>query len=323
MAYVAGDKILDDEYNNFLNGTTAGNYGINYVMGTGASNLGLGQTELVAVTAGQTVTATQWNSLFTAMDNIANHTNDTLTSTAARSAGDSVAIKSALNTDLQTLATSVQAGVTGATARGEGAELQSSQSSARWNGNHTVEHSITFSNNNALRYFYNAGGSMRMKFTRPVNGGGSATSKDSSVDELIAAIGNFDLKSQVSTRSGTGETVTTNGLALGVFDLTTSYQTLLRLTQASGTYTSMYVDIQAKLDAAIASAVTITMKYIIIDPDGGDEAYQNPNTSGVDQYANYIGTTDFALSIVAPTTAQGLASVSTIASSAVVSNNTA
>ena len=102
MAYVAGDKILDDEYNNFLNGTTAGNYGINYVMGTGASSLGLGQTELVAVTAGQTVTATQWNSLFTAMDNIANHTNDTLTSTAARSAGDSIAIKSALNTDLQT-----------------------------------------------------------------------------------------------------------------------------------------------------------------------------------------------------------------------------
>ena len=322
MAYVAGDKILDDEYNNFLNGTTAGNYGINYVMGTGALNLGLGQTELVAVTAGQTVTATQWNSLFTAMDNITNHTNDTLTSTAARSAGDSIAIKSALNTDLQTLATSVQAGCTSATAVAEGSELQSSQSSARWDGNHTVEHSITFSSNANLRHFFNAGGTMRMKFTRPANGGGSATSKDSSVDELIAAIGNFDLKSQVSTRSGSGETETTNGLANGVFDLTTSYATLLRLTQSSGTYTSMYIDIQAKLNAAIASAVTVTMKYILIDPDGGDEAYQNPNTSGVDQYANYIGTTDFALSIVAPTTAQGLASVSTIASSAVVSNNT-
>ena len=323
MGYVAGDTILDDHYNGFLSGTSVGAYGINHVFGSGTAGKGLGQTELIGTSAGTTITVAKWNALFTAMDNISNHTNDTLTSTAARSAGDSVAIKSALNTDLQTLATSVQAGCTSATAVAEGSELQSSQSSARWNGNHTVEHSITFSNNNALRYFYNAGGSMRMKFTRPVNGGGSATSKDSSVDELIAAIGNFDLKSQVSTRSGTGETVTTNGLALGVFDLTTSYQTLLRLTQASGTYTSMYVDIQAKLDAAIASAVTITMKYIIIDPDGGDEAYQNPNTSGVDQYANYIGTTDFALSIVAPTTAQGLASVSTIASSAVVSNNTA
>jgi hypothetical protein len=323
MAYVAGDKILDDEYNNFLNGTTAGNYGINYIMGTGALDLGLGQTELVAVTAGQTVTATQWNSLFTAMDNISNHTNDTLTSTAARSAGDSVAIKSALNTDLQTLATSVQAGATGATAIAESGELQSSVSSTRWNGNHTVEHSITFANNAALRYFFNSGGTMRMKFTRTANGGGSATSKDSSVDELITATGNFDLKAETSTRSGSGETLTTDGLALGIFDLTTSYQTLMRLTQASGTYTTMYVDIQAKLNAAIASAVTVTMKYILIDPDGGDEAYQSPNTSSVDQYANYIGTTDFALHTVNPTTAQGLASVAAIASSAVVSNNTA
>jgi hypothetical protein len=165
-----------------------------------------------------------------------------------------------------------------------------------------------------------------MKFTRTGGGsanGSTATDKDDSVDELISAIGNFDLKAAVSTRSGSGETVTTNGLANGVMDLGTGYTVLLKLTQSSGTYTSMYIDIQAKLNAAIASAVTVTMKYILIDPDAGDEAYQNPNTSGVDQYANYIGTTDFALSIVAPTTAQGLASVSTIASSAVVSNNTA
>ena len=321
MGYVAGSTILDDEYNTFVNSSSAP-YGYNHFAGTGALNYGLGQTEIATNVAGDTITAAEWNALFTGMDNIANHTNDTLTSTAARSAGDTIAIKSALVADLASLAAEVAGGSTSATAISVGAELLSSTSSTRWTGSHIVEHSITFASNNALRWFFNAGGTMRMTFTRNSNGGGSATSKDSSVDELITAIGNFDLKSGVSTRSGSGETVTTNGLANGVFDLGTGYTVLLKLTQSSGTYTSMYIDIQAKLNAAIASATVVTMYYRLVDVDSGDSGYTSGNTSGVDQYANYIGTTDFSTRIVAPTTGEGLASVSTISSSAVVSNNT-
>jgi len=321
MGYVAGSTILDDEYNTFVNSSSSP-YGYNHFAGTGALNYGLGQTAIATNVAGDTITAAEWNSLFTGMDNIANHTNDTLTSTAARSAGDTIAIKSALEADLATLAASVAAGCTSATAVSAGSELQSSTSDTRWVGSHIVEHSITFASNNALRWFFNAGGTMRMTFTRNSNGGGSATSKDSSVDELITAIGNFDLKSGVSTRSGSGETVTTNGLANGVFDLGTGYTVLLKLTQSSGTYTSMYIDIQAKLNAAASTATVVTMYYRLVDVDSGDSGYTSGNTSGVDQYANYIGTTDFSTRIVAPTTGEGLASVSTISSSAVVSNNT-
>ena len=321
MGYVVGEKILDDEYNTFVNSSSSP-YGYNHFAGTGALNYGLGQTALATEVAGETIGVTEWNALFTGMDNIANHTNDTLSSTTARTAGDTIAIKSALTTDLATLAASVAAGCTSATAISAGSELQSSTSDTRWTGSHIVEHSITFASNNALRWFFNAGGTMRMTFTRNSNGGGSATSKDSSVDELITAIGNFDLKSGVSTRSGSGETVTTNGLANGVFDLGTGYTVLLKLTQSSGTYTSMYIDIQAKLDAAIASATVVTMYYRIVDVDSGDSEYTSGNTSSIDQYENFIGTTDFSTRIVAPTTGEGLASVSTIDSSAVVSNNT-
>jgi hypothetical protein len=322
MGYVAGEKILDDEYNNFVNSSSSP-FGYNHFAGVGALNYGLGQTEITVNTAGDTITAAEWNTLFTGMDNIANHTNDTLTSTAARSAGDSIAIKSALVADLASLAAEVAGGSTSATAVGAGAELQSSVSSTRWAGSHIVEHSITFASNANLRYFFNAGGTMRMSFTRNGNGGGSATDKDDSVDELISAIGNFDLKSAVSTRSGSGETVTTNGLANGIFDLGTGYTVLLKLTQSSGSYTSMYIDVQAKLNAAIASAVTVTMYYRLVDADGTDSEYTSGNLSSIDQYENFIGITDFSTRIVAPTTAQGLASVTTIASSAVVSNNTA
>jgi len=322
MGYVAGEKILDDEYNTFVNSSSSP-FGYNHFAGTGALNYGLGQTALSTEVAGDSIGATEWNALFTGMDNIANHTNDTLTSTAARSAGDTIAIKSALVADLATLSASVAAGCTSATAIAAGSELQSSVSSTRWAGSHIVEHSITFASNNALRWFFNAGGTMRMTFTRNGNGGGSATSKDSSVDELISAVGNFDLKANVSTRSGSGETLTTDGLANGVMDLGTSYTVLMKLTQSSGTYTTMYIDVQAKLNAAIASAVTVTMYYRLLDADAGDSEFTSGNLSSVDQYANFIGITDFATKIVAPTTGEGLASVSTISSSAVVSNNTA
>ena len=321
MGYVAGEKILDDEYNTFVN-SSSDPFGYNHFAGTGALNYGLGQTEIAVNTAGDTITAAEWNTLFTGMDNIANHTNDTLTSTAARSAGDTIAIKSALVADLASLAAEVAGGCTSATAIAAGSELQSSTSSTRWAGSHIVEHSITFSSNANLRHFFNAGGTMRMTFTRNSNGGGSATSKDSSVDELISAVGNFDLKANVSTRSGSGETLTTDGFANGVMDLGTSYTVLMKLTQSSGTYTSMYIDVQAKLNAAIASAVTVTMYYRIVDADGGDSEFTSGNLSSVDQYANFIGTTDFSTRIVAPTTGEGLASVATISSSAVVSNNT-
>jgi hypothetical protein len=241
-------------------------------------------------------------------------------------AGDPILIKAAMVADLASLAAEVVGGCTSATAIAEGSELQSSVSSTRWTGSHIVEHSITFANNNALRWFFNAGGTMRMKFTRTGGGqanGSSATPKDTSVDEMIAGIGNFDLKSAVSTRSGSGETLTTNGLANGVMDLGTGYTVLIKLTQSSGTYTSMYIQVEAKLNAAIASATVVTMKYSLVDVDSGDDAYTSGNLSSQDVNINYIGVTDFGLFIVAPTTAQGLASVATIASSAVVSNATA
>jgi len=322
MAYTAGDTILDDEYNVFVNNSSSP-FGYNHFAGTGATVYGLGQSAISTVTAGSTINASEWNSLFTGLDNIANHTNDTMTSRASVSAGDSIAIKAAVAADLATLAASVAGGCTGATAIAEGAELQSSVSSTRWVGSHAVEHSITFASNNNLRFFFNAGGTMRMKFTRTGNGGSTATSKDSSVDELITAVGNFDLKQATSTRSGTGETLTTDGLANGIADLSSTYVTLLTLTQASGTYTTMSIKIEAKLNNTnMSDATVVTMKYTLTDPDTGDSEFTAGNTSAVDQYANFIGVTDFALHIVAPTTAQGLASVTTIASSAVVSNAT-
>ena len=319
MAYSAGDAILDDEYNTFVN-SSSDPFGYNHFAGTGAGVYGLGQTAIATVSAGDTINASSWNALFTGMDNIANHTNISITASSV-SAGDAIAIRSALISDLASLAAAVAGGSVSATAIAESSELQSSVAGARYAGNHIVQQSITFANNNNLRHFFNAGGTMRMKFTRTGNGGGSATAKDASVDELISAVGNFDLKQATSTRSGSGETLTTDGLGIGAADLTASYQTLMLLTQSSGTYTSMTIKVEAKANAVYGSATVITMKYTLTDADTGDAEFTDGNTDSVDQFENFIGTTDFATHTVNPTTAQGLASVGAIASSAEVSND--
>ena len=199
------------------------------------------------------------------MDNIANHTNDSLTARGQVTAGDPIKIKSAIAADLTSLAALVAAGSVDATAISESSELRSAVAGARFSATHIVEHSVTFANGNNLRFFFNAGGKIRIQLTRNGNGGSSATDKDDSVDELITAMGNFDIGAQVSTRSGSGENLQTNGLANGVDDLGTGYTTLMVLRQSSGTYTSMDLKIEAKVDnATYGSAVKVTVKCCLL-----------------------------------------------------------
>jgi hypothetical protein len=327
MAYVAGDTILDDEYNTFVTSTNP--IGINHIMGTGATVYGLGQTELAGVAAGDggnTVTAASWNALLTAMDNIGDHTNDSLTARTQGVAGDTIAIKAAIAADLVSLAAEVAAGSVNATAISAGSELQSSVSGTRYVGSHIVEHTVTFANANNMRFFFNAGGKIRVNLTS--NGGGSAngstlTDKDDSVAEMITAMGNFDIASVQSTRSGTTETLTTDGFAIGFQDVTTSYQTVFLLTQANGTYTSMTLKGEIKGNATAGSTVNVTIKMSLTDADSGDILYTSNNLSSIDVNENFIGVTDFATKLMLPTTAQGLNPVYTLSGSAETSNTTA
>jgi hypothetical protein len=323
MGYVAGETILDDEFNAFV-ASSSDPFGFNHFAGTGATVYGLGQPAIPTVAGGTTtIAAAQWNSLLAGIDNIANHTNDTMTARTAVTAGDTIAIKSAVAADLATLAASVAGGSVNATAISVGSELQSSRASGRFAGSHIVEHTVTFANANNMRFFFNAGGKIRVNLTRVANGGGSATDKDDSVDEMITAMGNFDIGSLVSTRSGTTETLTTDGLAIGFQDVTTSYQTVFLLTQANGTYTSMTLKGEIKGNATAGSTTNVTIKMSLTDADGGDILYTDGNTSSIDQFENFIGITDFATKLMLPTTAQGLDPVYTLSGSAETSNTTA
>ena len=322
MAYTAGATILDDEYNAFVNNSSSP-FGYNHFAGTGSAQYGLGQSAISTVSAGGTVNASQWNALMTGITNVANHTNDTMTSRSAVSSGDSVAILSAVASDLATLAASVAGGSTSATALTTSSAKQTSDSSSTWTGAHTVEHSVTFSDANKMRHFFNAGGKIRVAKSRTGNGatGGGATTKDSNWTNLYAALGNIDIASQASTRSGSGETLTTNGLANGFHDLGTGYTHLIRLTEATSPYTANYIDVHVKLNAAVGSATIMTVKTTAND-GAADDTYTSGNTSSVDATPDRNGTHAATIAVTSVTSAQGLSSAIAESSTAVVSNST-
>jgi hypothetical protein len=316
MAYTAGDTILDDEYNAFV-GNSSSPYGYNHFAGTGAGEYGLNQTSIATVSAGGTINASNWNTLFTGLDNIANHTNTSITASSV-SAGDAIAIRSALVSDLASLAAAVAAGSTSATAISSAA-AGSSSNSATWNGTSTIERSITFANSATMRAFFNGGGFIRIdpSCTTGIDG-----SKDDVFNDLTTtAIGNLDLKAHITSRSGSGETLTTNGLANGFHDLSTGYTVLLKLTSDNSGYTSNTVEISAKLDAAPATATVLTIKMYSVDADN-DDTYTAGNTSGVPANPNEAPIMTLALLENYPTDAQGLASDIRAASNAEVSNST-
>ena len=314
MAYSAGDTILDDEYNAFV-GNSSSPYGYNHFAGVGAGEYGLNQSSIATVSAGDTIAASNWNTLFTGLDNIANHTNVSITSSSV-SAGDAIAIRSALVSDLANLAAAVAGGSTSATALATNA-IGTSTNSGTWNSTSTLERSVTFANNATMRAFFNAGGSIRVD---PATSGSVDGNKDTVFEQLTAAVGNLDIGAHASTRSGSGETQTTNGLANGFFDLGTGYTTILKLTSNNSGYTSDTVEIYAKLNALPATATVMTIKMVSTDPDA-DTTYTSGNLSGVATNPNEAPKMVLAIIEEFPTNAQGLASNIQSSSNAQVSNS--
>jgi hypothetical protein len=318
MAYVAGDTITAAQYNIFVNNSSSP-YGYNHFAGTGSGVYGLGQSAIATVDVAQTITAAQFNSLFTAMTNIANHTNDTLTSTAAVATGDTIAIKAALEADIATLAASVAAGSPNATALTTSSALQTvTTASEGWDTSATQEVSVTFASADTMRHFFNAGGKVRVTVGTTQ---ASTNPKDTAFSDLGTALGNIDIAAQASTRSGSGETLTTNGLANGFHDLGTAYTTIIKLTSDNANYTSNTVEIAAKLDAAVGTAVTMTVKMVATDP-AADTQYTAGNTDGVPAAVKDTPKMVTTLYTISPNTSEGLGTAPAISSSATVSNTT-
>lgn len=254
MAYTAGDLILDDEYNTFATGNADGTANhavanINSIWGTGNADKGYGQsTTLSAVSAGTVITATQWSTMIARLNSIRTHQTGSASGITSPTTGDVVEALGTLSSTISTAYTNRSSANTQGTPA-------STNHDAVWNTATPTTfqqvRTIEWSSADAARYWFNSGGTVAV--TLSVAAGGGGNTKETRWGELLASVGTITLGFTTSTRSGSGNTLTTNGLANGYWDLTTSNVVLLKLTEDTSPYTANTVEVRARVAGAAGS----------------------------------------------------------------------
>lgn len=169
MTYSVGGLIQAVDYNGFANDTAGAN--INSIWSTGTTDAGYGQSALGTVSATNTVTATQWASLVNTISSIASHQGTTITARTAPTAGNIISILAALNTDLTNCTTNRGNAVANGTQFTGWTGTNSNtagKSGASWSI--TFTNTVTFASANAARYFFNAGGRIKIDVAKSSTG---------------------------------------------------------------------------------------------------------------------------------------------------------
>ena len=234
MAYAQSGLIEAADYNNFINGTNQ----LNRVWSTGNGDAGYGQSAVPAVSAGNTVTATQWASLI-------NTLNSALTHQSGSGSGISAVVSGGTINHLATLATSVNTSYTnrlnfatqGTTSTGTttNSVLNVTGAAAQ---TLTITRTATFASADQARYFFNSGGQLNLIIGAGTNTG--ATGRGAALITMATAAGGvtaFRARSN-GGRTGSGQTQNTNNTGIGYYNLTTGAQTIVSLTAAASPYTA-------------------------------------------------------------------------------------
>jgi len=206
MTYSAGNTIIDDDYNIFATGNAAGSgdnnvANINTVWGSGTGDKGYGQSStLAAVSAGNTVQATSWANLIARNTSLANHQGSSITAITQPTAGNTIAAYTALSTNITTTFNNRN------NAAGSGSDSTvNSVSTSGWNNSSTLSKTFTFSSENAKRYFFNAGGMIRLSWSRS---GGTSSTQNTTWSNLLTAAGTLVLTGAAASKSIAGTSYT-------------------------------------------------------------------------------------------------------------------
>jgi hypothetical protein len=294
MTYSVGGLIQATDYNGFASTTSGGN--VNVIWGAGTGDAGYGQsTTLATVSTGGTVTATQWATLVNRISSIASHQGTTITSRAAPTAGNTIQVLAAVQTDLNNCYTNR------GNAAASGSQFTawsgtSSKTSGTGSGSSawtiTFTHTVTWVSAAAARYFFNAGGRIKWETSKTSTG----TLADTEWNDLAnTLVGDIYITGGTGTQTiaGTGYTGTTkvggtgspNTLltTTGWYDLTTGDTLIYRQYADTSPYTGQFIAINAK---TAGSGTQLVLTTTWVDPGGSgigssDEISGGTATSGI------------------------------------------
>lgn len=259
MTYAAGGSIQASDYANLIgSGATANT--LNAVWSTGGGSAGYGQTALSGVTAGNSVQAAEWANLVNRTANSASHQGSSITSVTAPASGGAIAYLSAVPTNLQTIyANRLNAAGVGTTT------ANVVNRGTTWADGVTFSYTATFANGDAARYFFNAGGSLKVTCSHANNAAGI----NLTYNQLASNVGTIVVSSPSSgsitvagasyngvTKIGGGGTPVSTATNQGYYGLSTAAlntNIIFQQTQDSGVYGLAYITVYANTNGTVGS----------------------------------------------------------------------
>ena len=266
MTYSSGGLIQATDYNTFAGNTTAG---LNRVWSTGSGDAGWGQTDIATVSASGVVTATQWATIVNNLSTSGTQTSTTLTSRTAPVTGNIIGILANVSTDITSVTTNrgnaVSSGTEYGTFTGTTSKTTATGSGqAAWTI--TFTHTVTFPSADQARYFWNAGGRVRLQYGKSSVG----TDSDADWNTFAGQCGSIYLTGRVNGNSqtiaavaytgttrigGAGGTQTTLATTTGWYNLTASPATIFQLNNATSPYSGEYI----RTTATATSTTVLTL----------------------------------------------------------------
>ena len=284
MTYSTGGLIQATDYNGFV--STTANANVNATWSTGATNAGWGQTAVGTVAAGGTVTATQWASLVNTLSSMGSQTGTTLTSRTAPTAGQTITALAAVGTDIGNCYTNRGNAVASGTAYGVFSGTTSKTTAtgagqATWTI--TFTHTVTFPSADQTRYFFNAGGIVKIQYGKSSTG----TDLDPDWNTFAGYCGSINITGGAQTIAaqaytgttrlgGTGGTQTTLATSTGWYALTGTPATIFQLNNTNAPYTGEYI----RTTATATSSTVLTLVTTWFQPAVTGAGQSTPISGG-------------------------------------------
>lgn len=169
MTYSSGGLIQATDYNGFVSTNVGAN--VNIVWSTGSTSSGYGQSAIATVSALGTVTAPQWSTLVNTITSMAAHSGTTITSRTAPVTGNVISVLANVATDLTNCynnrGNAASSGAQYTAWTGTNSKTAAT-SGATWTI--TITNTVTFASADAARYFFNAGGIIKIQNSKTATG---------------------------------------------------------------------------------------------------------------------------------------------------------
>jgi hypothetical protein len=314
MTYSSGGLIQAADYNTFQTN-------LNAIWSTGTGDSGWGQSSISAVSASGTVTATNWATLVNNLSTTGAQTSTTITSRSAPTTGTLISVLANVSADITSCTTNR------GNAASSGAEVgYASGTTSKTTGTGagqaawTIQfvHTVTFGSADQARYFWNAGGRVRLQFGKSSTG----TDLDPDWNTFAGYPGSIYLTGRVNSAAqtiaavsytgttrigGTGGTQTTLATTTGWYQLTVTPATIFLLNNTNAPYTGETIG----TTAAATSSTVLTLVTTWTQPAVGGAGTSTPISGGT---APAVGATSIGAATAPttlctyfpPSTAQGL-----------------